>query len=90
MSEDTTSWEEIVAFLAENFGISLNKKSDKYLGYLRMSQVNCLINGYTKLKNKENEATKKASGDNSGRMSASSMGELKHIPGVVVKNRKKK
>ena len=78
-----------MSFLAETFGISLNRKSERYLGYLRMSQVNSLINGYTKLKQKEADAVKSGSGGQ-GRQEVNTIAGLKHVPGVVVKNKLKK
>jgi len=78
-----------VSFLASEFGISLNRRSDKYLGYLKMSQVNSLINGYTRMKEKEADAVKRQSGQGSNRFEANTISDLKHVPGVVVKNKKK-
>ena len=77
-----------MSFLASEFGLSVNRDSDRFIGWLRMSQINALMEGYSKLKQKEADAVKSSSGGAS-RFEANTIGELMHIPGVVVKNRKK-
>ena len=52
-----------------------------------MSQVNSLIEGFTKLKEKEAEAVRRSSGQGGNRHEANSINDLKKIPGVVVKKK---
>ena len=51
-----------------------------------MSQVNSLIQGYTRLKEKEADAVKRQS-NSTNRYEANTMQDLKKIPGVVMKKK---
>lgn len=76
-----------MSFLASEFGISLNRQSDHYLGRLKMSQVDALVDGYSRLKAREADAIKQSS--NSSRVQVGSVSDLKHMPGVIVKKKAK-
>lgn len=77
------SWDEIVAYLASEFGYNLNRRSDWFLGHLKMSQVNHLIHGMNSMKRKESGSS------DPKRHQVSSISEMKNIPGFKVKPRKK-
>ena len=77
-----------MSFLASEFGYSLNRKSEWFVGWLRMSQVQALLTGFTRMKQKEVDAVNKSS---SGGHRVEATADTMHmVPGVVIKKREKK
>lgn len=72
-----------MAFLASEFGYSLSRESERFVGHLRPSQLQVLMSGISKLRKKEADASKP------GKRVELNPSNLHTVPGFNVQKKKR-